>query len=270
MIQVLREHHEVSPQIQEILTRAGGVNWYGEPNFRAVWGYSRMGWIGGKWIDRDANGNVIRECFQLRRVPKYLPQMWNRWIIESYRPPEFYGSRWLWNLQTRAQEKDENGRPNPAGLILPALGDYPSRGDYEHSHTVEKACAQCLADYRNGNEVAIKNCEHWEFVQLTPFVADKIARMIMFCRAANEVEQRLANEAQAAREMALEDMAAEEIADSAQSYQIPKDRKDYLERFVVPAIERQLARGMKRRQGLSPETLKVLDRGRSAALPLVN
>lgn len=263
MITVTREQHAVPPEIQDVLTRAGGVNFFGEPNFRAVWGYSRLGWMAGKWVDRYPDGSVKRECFQLRQVPKHLPQIWNRWIIESYRPPAFYGSKWLWDFQTRVKDPDGLG-------VLPALGPYPSRGDYEHSQTLEKACHECCNLYRAGDEHAIANCEHWEFVQLTSHVARKIAKMIMLCRDANNAEIKAANEAQAAREMAFEDMAADEIIDSAKSQDIPKHRRDYLERFVVPAIERQLAKGMKKRHHLSPETQRVLDRGRSFAAPLVN
>jgi hypothetical protein len=268
VIRVTRELHVCPPEVQEMLTRAGGVNFFGEPNFRAVWSYCRLGWIGGKWVDRDAEGNIIRECFQLRRVPKYLPETWNRWVIESYRPPEFYGARWLWDLQTRVKEMGLDGRPT--GLSLPALGPYPSRGDYEHSQTVEKACGPCLAAYRAGDEMAISNCVHWEFVQLTPRVAGKIAKMVMRCREANAVEQKAAIDAQLAREAALEDMAANEILEDAQSYQIPKSRQEYLDKVVAPAIERQLARGVKLREGLSPETQAVLDRGRSRKIQLVN
>jgi hypothetical protein len=263
MVQVTREQHVCPPEIQETLTRAGGTNQFGEPNFRAVWGYSRLGWMGGRWVDRDAQGNPIRECFQLRQVPKAMPHSWNRWIIESYRGPEFYGARWLWEMQTRIKD------PN-SGAILQSLGPHPSRGDYEHSQTVEKACAECLASFRAGNEKAIANCEHWEFVQLNSYVVHKIAKMIMRCREANAAETKAIAEAQAQREMALEDMAADEIIESAQSQNIPKHRQDYLDRFVAPAIERMLARGMKRRRKLSPETQAVLDRGRSRQVQLAN
>ena len=261
MIQVTREQHVCLPEVQDELTRAGGLNQFGEPNFRAVWSYSRLGWMGGRWVDRDTNGNVLSECFQLRQVPKYLPETWNRWVIESYRPPEFYGSRWLWEFQTRLSED---------GKTIPALGPYPSRGDYEHSLTVEKACEKCLADARAGDPKAISNCSYWQFVQLTPFVAHKIALMIMRSREVTALEQREAIVSQIKREEQLEDFATDEILAQAAEYEIPKSRQDYLERFMVPAIERKLARDMKRRHQLSPETRKILDRGRSSAISLPN
>ena len=73
MVQVTRETHEAPAAICERIARAGGTNRFGEPNFRVVWGGSRLAWIGGRWVDRDAHGNVIREAIELRQEPKYIP-----------------------------------------------------------------------------------------------------------------------------------------------------------------------------------------------------
>jgi hypothetical protein len=72
-IRVTRETYATPAAIAERITRAGGTNRYGEPNFRVVWGGARLTWIGGRWTDRDAHGNVSREAIELRQVPKYLP-----------------------------------------------------------------------------------------------------------------------------------------------------------------------------------------------------
>src|SRR5208282_170394 len=58
VIRVTRETHEAPFSIQERVERTGGTNCYGEANFRVVWGGSRLTWIGGRWTDRDASGNV--------------------------------------------------------------------------------------------------------------------------------------------------------------------------------------------------------------------
>jgi hypothetical protein len=128
VIQVTRETHEAPPSAQQRLAIAGGTNCYGEANFRVVWGGSRLTWIGGRWIDRDANGNVVRETVELRRVPKYIP--YDRWHIERWMPPEFFGSPEMWYERT-AEVED--------GIRIPALGPYPSRGEYEHCFTLEHA-----------------------------------------------------------------------------------------------------------------------------------
>jgi hypothetical protein len=126
MIQVTRETHEAPAAICERLARARGLNRYGEANFRVVWGGARLAWIGGRWVDRDAHGNVIREAIELRQEPKYIPA--ERWHIERWMPPEAYGSPEEWFARTVETED---------GIRIPALGPYPSRGEYEHCFTLE-------------------------------------------------------------------------------------------------------------------------------------
>ena len=133
MIQVIRETHEAPESVQERVVRAGGWNRFGEPNFRVVWGGARLTWIGGRWTDRDANGNVIRESVELRRAPKYVP--YDRWHIERWMPPECYGSPEEWYAQT-IEEED--------GIRIAALGPYPSRGEYEHCFTLESTSREFI------------------------------------------------------------------------------------------------------------------------------
>ncbi len=133
------------------MARAGGFNRLGEPNFRVVWGGSRLSWIGGRWTDRDANGNVVRQAIELRREPKYLPQ--DRWHIERWMPPEAYGSPESWRVQTTEIED---------GIAIPALGPYPSRGEYEHCFTLIGT--------------------HGEFIPLSPAACDWIVRAVEWAR----------------------------------------------------------------------------------------
>jgi hypothetical protein len=127
-IRVTRETYETPPGICERVKLAGGTNRYGEANFRVVWGGSRLTWIGGRWTDRDASGNVIREAIETRQVPKYLPV--DRWHIERWMPPESYGSPEEWLAQTTELED---------GIRIAALGPYPARGEYEHCFTLTTA-----------------------------------------------------------------------------------------------------------------------------------
>ncbi len=152
MIQVLREIHETPETVTHRLTRAGGINRFGEPNYRAVWGWNRLAWIGGKFAERDpATGSLLREVVELRQEPKY-PAV-NRWHIERWLAPEIYGSPRQWYSQTVEREN---------GVSIPALGPYPSRGEYEHCFTLEGP--------------------RGEFIQLTPSVAEHIARAIEWSR----------------------------------------------------------------------------------------
>ncbi len=126
MITILRETYDTPPGIAERLALAGGANRFGEPNFRAVWGWNRLAWIGGLFEDRDAEGTLVREVAALRLEPKY-PQL-NRWHIERWLPPEVYGSPRFWHQQTIEV---------CGARSISALGPYPSRGDYEHVFTLE-------------------------------------------------------------------------------------------------------------------------------------
>jgi len=125
MIIVTRETHQPPDCLQERIARTGGENRFGEANFRIVWGGSRLTWIGGRWTDRDASGNILRETIESRQVPKYIPH--DRWHIERWVPPEHYGSPEIWSDLTTETEN---------GIRIAALGPYPSRGEYEHCFTL--------------------------------------------------------------------------------------------------------------------------------------
>lgn len=73
----------------------------------------------------------------------------NRWHIEKWLPPESYGSPRAWYFQTMESAN---------GVRIPALGPYPSRGEYEHCFTLETPVGR--------------------FVQLTATIAERVARMI--------------------------------------------------------------------------------------------
>lgn len=182
MIQVIRETHEAPPAIRERLARAGGTNRFDEPNFRVVWGGSRLGWIGGRWVDRDAHGNVIRESIEMRREPKYVPV--NRWHIERWVPPEAYGSPQQWYAQTTELED---------GVRIPALGPYPSRGEYEHCFTLAGA--------------------QGEFLQLTPTACDWIARAIQWARRQPSMIARMAIRQRESRREREWDRLADDVFD---------------------------------------------------------
>ena len=147
----MRETHDVPEVVAQRLEDSGGYNRFGEPNYRAVWGWNRLAWIGGKFEDRDEHGVLLRERIELRQEPKY-PAV-NRWHIERWVPPETYGSPRAWYAQTI--ERDNS-------ISIPALGPYPSRGDYEHCFTLETP--------------------RGEFLQLTATVAEHIAHAIEWSR----------------------------------------------------------------------------------------
>jgi hypothetical protein len=169
MVEVVRERHEAPAGVAERLTAAGGLNRFGEANYRVVWGWNRLAWIGGKFEDRDEHGRLLREVVELREEPKY-PQV-NRWHVERWTPPEAYGSQRAWYAQT-VECAD--------GKSVAALGPYPERGEYEHCFTVEGPGG--------------------EFVQLTPTIVEHVARAIEFSRQLPKGTRRQSLYARAAQE----------------------------------------------------------------------
>jgi hypothetical protein len=112
---------------------------------------------------------LLREVVEVRLEPKYVPH--DRWHIERWLPPENYGSPEQWHAETI---EVENGRS------IPALGPYPSRGEYEHCFTLEGP--------------------RGEFVQLTPAVARYIARAIEASRTLHRAGRKEALEERSRRE----------------------------------------------------------------------
>lgn len=188
-ILVTRETHETPENVTHRLKRAGGINRFGEPNYRAVWGWNRLAWIGGKFEERDpATGSLLREVVELRQEPKY-PSV-NRWHIERWVPPETYGSPRAWYAQTVEREN---------GFSIPALGPYPSRGEYEHCFTLQGP--------------------RGEFIQLTPAAAEHIARAIEFSRCAPRARgRRVLYEREARRDRAYESWAYDQLDDAVPAF----------------------------------------------------
>ena len=158
-IQVIRETHETPEEVARRLEAAGGRNRFGEPNYRVTWGWNRLAWIGGKFEDRDAHGDLVREVVELRLEPKY-PQV-NRWHVERWVAPDVYGSPREWYANTVESAN---------GVSVPALGPYPERGEYEHCFTLQGPKG--------------------EFVQLTPTIVEHVARAIECARRFPPAKQR--------------------------------------------------------------------------------
>jgi hypothetical protein len=184
-IQILRETQDTPENVAHRLKIAGGVNRFDEANYRAVWGWNRLAWIGGKFEEHDpATGSLLREVVELRQEPKY-PAV-NRWHIERWMAPEVYGSPRQWYAQTIEREN---------GISIPALGPYPVRGEYEHCFTLEGP--------------------RGEFIQLTPTIAEHLAHAIERSRKAprSAGKQRLYD--REARQENAYDQQAYDILDDA-------------------------------------------------------
>jgi hypothetical protein len=100
------------------VAKLGGNNPLGKPNFRIVWGGSRLHLVGGMFkIVTLTPAPVVTEVAEMRSLHKYFP---HRWWLEKWLPPEAYGSPDEWYESTW----------NPDAK-LHSMGPYPSEGEYE-------------------------------------------------------------------------------------------------------------------------------------------
>lgn len=86
-----------------------GMNRYGQPNYRVIFGPSRTYIVGGRW--EDTGKSEYRRRLRYGIDPK--------WVLEKWRPAPIYGLPELWEMN----------QVTPDGFY--AIGPFPARGDYE-------------------------------------------------------------------------------------------------------------------------------------------
>jgi hypothetical protein len=103
-----RERREPAREYVQHINAVGGLNRFGQPNFRIVWGENETDVVYGT----DANGKQGRHIILKHGgVPA--------WFIECWKPPECFGTPQFWYEATWDWELD-----------APKIGEYPSRGLY--------------------------------------------------------------------------------------------------------------------------------------------
>jgi hypothetical protein len=103
------ERHECPADFQQILTDIYGVNRYGDPLYRVVWGQSefrRVSKVDGGYENQSIGGNLAA------------------WLIQRWTPPEKWGSRSLFNMVNKDPANNQ--------VLFP----YPEFGQYETIHNL--------------------------------------------------------------------------------------------------------------------------------------
>lgn len=129
--------------VQEWLRQLGGVTRTGLPKYRLVHAPARLSPSGGKWVEWDDSltraerkeglNTPWRSVIEVRDVPRY-PMQHSGWVLERWTPPEDYGSPKQWNLSEIVGGTMRFFAEIAA--YVPALGEYPWEGDYEHAEVV--------------------------------------------------------------------------------------------------------------------------------------
>lgn len=141
--------------VQHRLTKAGGLNPFGEAAFRLVWGWSRLDYI---WS---------RRMQSYDRRPKYVHKT-NRWIIESWRPQVYTRDQWS------AMSRDYMD-----GMSIELLGPYPNRGDYEYLIAVETGhTPKCTEPLRDMKGDGFCECGGQRYQALTLSIVDELVGMV--------------------------------------------------------------------------------------------
>lgn len=108
------ERNVCPDEFQDRITDAGGTNWYGEPNFRLVWGQTETFRSGGFWpgLNGEPSFRGYRDLL--------LGMNEACWILLQWNPPEKYVNPTYYYLQNCDLETG-----------LQDLGEYPYKGRYE-------------------------------------------------------------------------------------------------------------------------------------------
>lgn len=112
---------EVPEIVKQAIVATGGRNLFGEPNYRLIWGWNRLELRVGLHSDYDDNDTLLRRELRAEWWPRYQPR--DRFHLEVYKGPEIYGGPDAWEEGTYQWVE---------GMRVPALGPFPSRGEYEH------------------------------------------------------------------------------------------------------------------------------------------
>jgi hypothetical protein len=127
MTDTVIEKKEVPAWIIHRVNQIGGMNPFGKPNYRVIWGGNRTHKVGGKFkkiiylpcnVIGEPPTALVTEVAEIRTMLKYHPF---RWHLERWRGPEFYGTAEEWYQETWDEE-----------CQFHTQGDYPHEGDYEH------------------------------------------------------------------------------------------------------------------------------------------
>ena len=101
---------------QQRITEAGGLNRYGEPNFKLAWSKSETMRSGGVWTDDHYFGYRHIYLANSSTAPPHK----GYWMLMEWDAPETFGGNTMWGYLHRDEA---------TGLAV--LGSYPFRGRYK-------------------------------------------------------------------------------------------------------------------------------------------
>lgn len=196
------ETRECPSEYQARLTRSFGVNQFGDPNIKIVWGQSQFIRMGNIWRDRFGNERAgYRERYQVAGQPC--------WCIMRWKPPTTYGSPAMYYVNTYLPTRQFIDNPvrkfdSIDGYYV--TGEYPWRGRYEPMYTL------ISKEFVNGK----LEITHFP---LSHYLIDTLLPMIFAFQRLSKQEQQAAKEAaRAAEERAQTESIADMLEEKLPSF----------------------------------------------------
>lgn len=155
------ETRECPAEFQDRLTTMFGVNEFGGPHFKIVWGQSEFHRMGNVWSDKHGNE---RKGYRERYLCHGMPC----WVILRWKSPSQYGSPEAFYMNTF---------DSSSGMYI--LGEYPWRGRYEIMQSLHRK------EFKNGKLII----EHFP---LSHFLIDTLIPLMLKAQNLTLEEQRAA------------------------------------------------------------------------------
>ena len=189
-----REQLRAPKDVQERLTRAGGRNFFGGPNFKLTWG----------WEPNEFIYNLREGFYELR--PRYIRNQ-DRWRIEKWFGPDYYGTPRTWDyFYTQVID----------GHKINLLGPFPTFGAYEQFCTLETPHQPSKEDCK-WKEDRDCPCGGASYVSLTPSMIDEMVGLVERSRDVNIWERKRINE-EAAIDKGYDQFADDIIEDALPAF----------------------------------------------------
>jgi hypothetical protein len=168
-------------QYQEHITRIGGRNRYGKPNFIIVWGQTHTQIIYGQMQGRGRGAHTI---LQFGGIPA--------WHVMEWKPPETFGTPFQWYSMTWDAEAD-----------LHALGEYPWHGLYipcSFNLYVKRIHGGGLRYDNDGNVVELPTRLEIDAMPLNFYILDMLIPNVRKALEMTHTQKKLAIETQMERD----------------------------------------------------------------------
>lgn len=175
------ERRRVPPEYQEYITAIGGLNRFGEPNFKLAWGQTETQIVYGQMEGGRRGQHIV---LQFGGIPA--------WHMLEWKPPETFGTAFQWYTLTWDPTEDKH-----------TLGEYPWRGLYipcSFNLYVKKIHGGGTRFDKDGNVVELPTRLEIDALPLNFYILDMLVPNVRKALEQTHGQKKLAIEARMAAE----------------------------------------------------------------------